>query len=116
MIRVIETLLDEGTVGHGDAHGGVPTALSLASVYPNPFNLSVTIQVDNPVAQAVELAVYDLSGRWLDEIYAGRLAAGSHTFRWSAAGPDAAPLNSGVYFIRLAGEAAQITRKVVLLK
>ncbi len=116
MIRIIETLLDESTTGVNDADGAIPSSFGLASVYPNPFNAVVTFTVDNPLGQAVELAVFDLSGHQLDEIYAGGLAPGTHRFRWSGARETGAALTSGLYFIRLTGESAESSRKVVLLK
>ena len=116
MIRVIESLLGNVPTGVNDSPEAVPATFSLASVYPNPFNATVTIRVDNPYGQAVELAVYDLNGRWLEEIYAGWLGPGAHQFRWRAEGRDAVTLNSGVYLLRLRGETASMTRKLVLLK
>ena len=116
MIRIIESLLDESTTGINDADDAIPGSFALASVYPNPFNASVTLTIDNPRGQAVELAVFDLSGRHLDEIYAGWLTPGTHQFRWNAAGATGAALTSGLYFIRLTGESAESSRKVVLLK
>lgn len=116
MIRVIESLLGNVPTGVNDSPEAVPATFSLASVYPNPFNATVTIRVDNPYGQAVELAVYDLNGRWLEEIYAGWLGPGAHQFRWRAEGRDAVTLNSGVYLLRLRGETDSITRKLVLLK
>ena len=57
MITVIESLLGNVPTGVSNNLDAVPAMFSLTSVYPNPFNATMTIQVDNPYSQAVELAI-----------------------------------------------------------
>ena len=91
--------------------------LSLHQNVPNPFNPSTRIRVDIPAATRGRLAVFDVRGRMVREVYAGAFGAGSHDLVWDGVRGDGAPAASGLYFYRLevAGQQAQ-TRSMVLLK
>ncbi|MBL0063265.1 MAG: T9SS type A sorting domain-containing protein [bacterium] len=48
----------------------VPQEFSL-SIYPNPFNSTLSISLDVPLHQEVTLSLYDLLGREVDVVYRG---------------------------------------------
>lgn len=87
-----------------------PSSYSL-SVYPNPFNPSTTISFTLPEAGMTRVAVYDVSGRWVQTLADETRSAGSHTIAF-----DARELPSGVYFVRMASGEFQATRKIVLMR
>jgi hypothetical protein len=90
---------------------GVVSALSLTSVYPNPFNSRATIVFTLESTSPVELAAFDLLGREAQHVATGVLGAGEHRIVLDAGG-----LPSGVYLVRLqAGKEATVT-KVLLLR
>ncbi len=93
----------------GKVGPAIPDQLSL-SVYPNPFNSTLSISLDVPLHRDVTLSLYDLLGREVDVVYRGRLL--SSTISYVA--PDA--LSSGVYFLRASAGSQAVLRKVVLLK
>lgn len=89
----------------------VPGQAGLLSPYPNPFNPSTVISLTLPGSRQIKVAVYDIAGREVAVLAEGRLAAGTHPFRF-----DAGNLSSGVYVVRLqAGDVVQ-TQKITLLK
>ena len=96
--------------------GDTPAAFTLATNFPNPFNPKTTIRFTLPAAAAAELTVFDVEGRRVATLLAGRLEAGAHSVDWDgrdAAGHDAA---AGVYLYRLrVGEQLE-TRRMLLLK
>lgn len=51
---------------------------NLVAIYPNPFKNSFTIQLDLTKSQAVNLAIYDSSGRTLTRQSFSELVAGQH--------------------------------------
>ena len=114
MITVIEGLLSGVTTAVFSEETITPGVISILSVYPNPFNSSATIEVENPQGQGVELEIFEISGRWIDTIYSGWLSGGSHQFRWKGSGHQT--LTSGIYLITLRGENFTTSRKVILLK
>ncbi|MBN1464447.1 T9SS type A sorting domain-containing protein, partial [candidate division KSB1 bacterium] len=68
----------------------------LAQNYPNPFNRSTTIQYNLPVAQYVELKIYDTLGRDVITLVDESQAAGSHKVQL-----DSGALSTGLFFYRL---------------
>lgn len=99
----------------GDMSGSVSihpvnVATLQASIFPNPFNNTLSIALDVPLHQDVSVSLYDLLGREVDEVYRGRLAGNTISY----AAP--ASLASGVYFVRASAGARVALAKVVLLK
>jgi hypothetical protein len=86
--------------------------VSLARNYPNPFNASTTIRFVLNRTAAVTLAVYDVEGRRVSTLSAGkRYGAGSHEIRF-----DAASLPSGIYFYRIEADGRRLTGRMALVK
>jgi hypothetical protein len=88
----------------------LPSDYSL-SAYPNPFNPSTTISFALPEADIVRIAVYDVSGRWIQTLVNEQRAAGRHTVTF-----DARDLPSGVYFARMESGSFALTRKLLLFR
>jgi len=87
----------------------LPSQLKL-SVFPNPFNSTLSISLNVPLHQDVTVSLYDLLGREVDVVYRGRLA--SQTISYVAP----AGFASGVYFLRASANSQSVLGKVVLLK
>lgn len=89
-----------------------PTSRSLSaaetlgwSVYPNPFVSSTTFQYTTDGSEAVQLRVFDLTGRHLQTLTVPQ-QAGTHRVEWKAP-------QGGVFLIELrAGEAVSMQRVV----
>lgn len=89
----------------------VPSGFILHPVYPNPFNIMVTIRFDLPRGADISLQVFDLLGRSVQILTAGPQAAGTHVLQWDAAG-----LASGIYFLSLQRQSERVTQKVILIR
>jgi flagellar hook assembly protein FlgD len=93
--------------------------LALGPAQPNPFGASTVAQLRLGEAAQVRLAVFDLRGRLVREIFAGRVAAGTRAFSWDGRDAHGAPAASGIYFLRvLSGDDLRSARsqRVVLLR
>ncbi|HEY9165284.1 MAG TPA: T9SS type A sorting domain-containing protein [Candidatus Kryptonia bacterium] len=88
-----------------------PSSFALHQNYPNPFNPMTTIVYDLPTASHVRIAVYDILGRQISELFNGFRTAGSYSQTWSA---DNFP--SGVYFVRMEAGRFSVVHKMLLLK
>ena len=81
---------------------GRPVQHRLGDSYPNPFNPAMVIPLALATDEArVHLALYDVLGRRVRQVWDGPLAAGSHRFVWDgrdAAGRDVA---AGVYIYKV---------------
>lgn len=89
----------------------VPDHVELLAPYPNPFNPSVTLQYQIPVAQRVELTVYNVLGQRVETLFDGFCKAGLHSVSWQAADKAA-----GLYFAVLEFGEQRQTKKLILMK
>ncbi|MBM4118672.1 hypothetical protein FJ251_13245, partial [bacterium] len=92
-------------------------ALVLFQNAPNPFNPKTTIRFALPAPSAVRLAVYDVQGRLVRELLAGRtLPAGTHDAVWDGRDAAGRALGSGVFFYRLEAAGEVLQGKMILIK
>ncbi len=90
----------------------VPTGFKLFQNYPNPFNPITHIRYTLPVAEKVNLTVFNLLGQKVRTLVNEKQQAGAYNVSF-----DGQFLASGVYFYRLrAGKEFSGTRKLILLK
>jgi hypothetical protein len=107
----------------GNSNGGhdVPTQFSLEQNYPNPFNVTTTIPFILARPSAVELSVFDVTGRKIARLVADTLPQSSipYSVRF-----DASAFASGMYVAQLRatpvdGSGARqfiASRKLLVLK
>ena len=94
----------------------MPMAFALGANYPNPFNPATTIPLAVPDdSGAVELAIYNILGQPVRQVWAGPLAAGEHRLGWDGRDGQGQAVAAGVYLYRLqVGEQARIRKMVKL--
>ncbi len=105
--------------GAGDEATLQPRALELAPPAPNPARSAMRLWYGIPadrVGEALDLAIYDLSGRRVRTLQGGRAEAGRHSAAWDLRDESGSPARPGVYFARLALGAEARTRKLVLVR
>ena len=111
----IITLKYSNTVGIQNVEISYPEKFKLFNCYPNPFNPVTNIKFDIPEEAAVEVKVYDISGKETASIVDARLKAGNHEYKWNADN-----LASGIYFVRLTAINGAVTfvasQKLVLIR
>ncbi|MEP2670891.1 MAG: FG-GAP-like repeat-containing protein [Cyclobacteriaceae bacterium] len=98
----------------------MPSGVSLGNPVPNPANrtssISFTLSDQEPEYQ-VALEVYDMMGKPIDQIVAGKLKPGFYTYQWNL---DNQSVSNGLYTYRLAvssnGNRVIKTRKVIVNK
>ena len=94
----------------------VPSTFALGANYPNPFNPATTIPLSVPAdAEDVELAIYNVLGQPVRQVWAGPLAAGEHRLGWDGRDALGQPVAAGVYLYRLqVGEQTRVRKMVKL--
>lgn len=101
----------------GDVPAPAGSQARLAQNQPNPFNPGTTIAFELDAAAAVELAVYDLSGRLVRPLLAGReLAPGRHEVAFDGRDGAGRALAAGVYFYCLRAGDEVLTRRMALVR
>ncbi len=89
----------------------LPARFSVASVWPNPFNRMITLELALPRASHLTLEVFDLLGRQVERRDLGEWGAGFSKVSWQ---PETA---SGMYLIRVSTENGESSvRRIILLR
>jgi subtilisin family serine protease len=82
-----------GVPGRGPAAG----RLSLAA-WPNPLRAATELRLEAPGGEHVEVAIVDLGGRRVYQVYSGTAAAGPSAFRWDGNDASGQRVPAGLYF------------------
>jgi predicted outer membrane repeat protein len=106
---IIESLdLDEDSAMHLD--------YKIHQNYPNPFNPVTTLHYDLPEDALVNITIYDVMGRIVNNLVSSQQNAGYKSIQWNADNNAGQPISAGLYLYTIqAGEFRQ-TKKMVLLK
>lgn len=99
----------------------LPQSFRLDQNYPNPFNWnrqpSTSIDYVLPAPGNVQVRLYNLQGRLVDNIKVGIRPPGKHTIPWDGFGTDNVPLANGVYYYRLVvDDVVRQSRQLILIK
>ena len=93
---------------------GAQLALDLRPASPAVGEAAIAFTL--PGNDRVRLAVYDLSGRWVQTLVDARLPGGAHTVTWNGRNARGARVPAGVYLCRLDAARASREGKVLLLR
>ena len=83
---------------------------------PNPFAGSTTVYFQLPQETAVNLEVFDLSGRRVVTLHDGALPAGPHQVVWNGVTQSGERAASGVYFYTLRAGEAVVGRQMLHMR
>ena len=79
-----------------------PAQYRLGDSYPNPFNPAVVLPLDLATdAKSMSLAVHDVLGRRVRQVWDRPLQAGSHRFVWDGRDEAGKAVAAGVYIYRV---------------
>jgi predicted GH43/DUF377 family glycosyl hydrolase len=89
----------------------LPQAFNLIQNYPNPFNPTTKINYELPIANYVDLSIYNLLGQKMVALVDEKQNAGYHQVEWDASG-----FASGVYYYRIEAGKFVDVKKMILLR
>ena len=89
----------------------IPNEFTINSLYPNPFNPVLHININMSQAGVIQVAILDIGGAHIETLFSGFQQPGSYQLNWNA---ESMP--SGVYLVSLKSDDQTITENVVLLK
>lgn len=98
-----------------------PALFTLLPSYPNPFAIAqgashTNISFDLPEPSSVRVAIYDLLGREVANLFDGSTTAGRHNFAWDGRTISGTLVPSGTYFIRMNTPAGVKRQKVQVIR
>jgi protocatechuate 3,4-dioxygenase beta subunit len=107
-----DLVLELNATDAGD-EGLDPEITFLHSGYPNPFREETSIRFSLAQGGAVELSVYDVTGRRIATLLERETPVGYHTVTWDGRDERGQEVRPGVYFVRLVGAGKSLTRKLI---
>ncbi len=78
---------------------------------PNPFNAATTISFVLREESYINLDVFNIQGRIVENLQDGFLSAGTHELSW-----EASQYPSGIYLVKLIGDNFTTSKRILLLK
>ncbi len=94
----------------------IPTTTQLYPAYPNPFNPATTIQYELAKDGYVSIVVFDVLGKQVQKLFAGRQSAGSYQLQWNGQDDCGSQVSSGIYLIRFQTGNLVRTQKIMFVK
>ena len=83
------------------------------SAYPNPFNPSLSVTLNVPVAGNINVDIFDVAGRRIVSLWSGWVQSGEQEFKWAGKDDYDSEVPSGVYLVRARGRGWQENLKIV---
>jgi flagellar hook capping protein FlgD len=92
-----------------------PAVVSLSQNQPNPFGSMTEITFALPRASDVRLEIFDLQGRSVTVLAAGKYPAGTYSLHWDGLDAAKSRVRPGLYLYRLRAAGTEIQRRMILL-
>jgi hypothetical protein len=100
-----------------DEPGRLPATFVLMA-YPSPAASHVTVRLGVPSTNSGEyrVDVFDVRGRHIRNLVDGKLDAGYHDAAWDCDDNSGRRVSSGIYFVKVSGQHANLTKKMVIVR
>jgi len=94
----------------------IPKEFYVSPNYPNPFNPSTKIDIQTPERNALEVRIFDATGRLVNTLMNKELDAGHYTVKWNGLDSKGIGMPTGVYFMQIKYGFIVNTQKLILIK
>ncbi|MBN1293676.1 MAG: PD40 domain-containing protein [Candidatus Latescibacteria bacterium] len=94
----------------------VPADFGITGVYPNPFNMSSTIEYMIPENAFVTLSVFNVMGQKVCDLISEIMPQGMYSVHWDGRDQNGMSVSSGIYFSHLKLGDKVNTKRMLLLK
>ena len=95
---------------------GVPRELTLGAPRPNPARGQTVLWFTLPEAGPVRVAIYDIEGRQVRTVDAGRMEAGEHQLGFDLRDGGGRQMASGLYFVRLEAQGRTLVQRLAIVE
>jgi hypothetical protein len=113
---MFEFLTDADASSVPGGGSGCPAAIGFLRTSPNPFTTAATIEFSIERAHHVDLTVYDLNGRAVKTLFAGKPATGLHSVIWNGCDSRGRRVSPGLYIFKLEAGGHHVTWKAARLE
>jgi hypothetical protein len=97
--------------------GSVLAPIKVASISPNPFTGSTTIVLEAAATTGIDIGIYDVAGRHMASLVAGKIGGGTRTLEWKGTDASGLSVPPGIYFLRMqSGDSSHFSQKLVRIR
>lgn len=93
-----------------------PLSNGKLNIYPNPSSSDIYIHFTKKTDINLSVAVYDMSGKKIRQLYSGYAGGGDLKVKWNLADRSGEFVPGGIYFVTVNSATNSYTEKVVILK
>jgi len=125
-LRVTATACDEfgstspfstpSVIGNVDNAENHPETFIVSQAYPNPFNMSASLQITLSREQCTTVQIFNFQGQKVRDLLSQRLLQGTHQINWQGTDDAGMTLPSGVYYFLCKIGTRHEWRKTILLR
>ena len=94
----------------------VPDRFYVSANYPNPFNPSTNFFIDVPSAGRLNISIYDVNGKLVNEVINTYVEAGRIYGSWSGKNISGKNMPTGIYFMKVKTSLNFHVQKLALVK
>ena len=89
-----------------------PDYFSMGAAYPNPFNGSVNFTVNSPKSGSVQISIFSLNGKLVNQFKTSVIENSSKIIRWL---PEST-VSTGTYFVLVNSDQFKQSQKILFIK
>ena len=94
----------------------LPESFAVHQNFPNPFNPVTTLSYQLPKEGYVQVTIYDITGKLVNNLVEKNQSAGYKTIKWNATNNNGQPVSAGVYVYTVTTRDLKQSRKMLFLK
>jgi hypothetical protein len=99
-----------------DKNNHIARSFEVHPAYPNPFNMSTTIEFNLVSPSDIQIKIFDISGRLVKNLLNTQLMTGIFKISWDGRNNAGSYISSGVYFTAISTPNQTSLLKLVLVK
>ena len=89
-----------------------PDYFSMGAAYPNPFNGSVSFSVNSPKSGSVQISIFSINGKLVNQFKTSVIENSSKIIRWL----PASNVSTGTYFVSVNSDQFKQSQKILFIK
>ena len=108
--------INEGAIGPNMSINHKDLNNQIIFTYPNPFNSMITITFFLRNNTNVNIIIYDMMGRVVNNLFSGERKTGEQLIQWNGKDTKGNPVSTGVYLCKIKLNEFTQTDKIIFLK
>ena len=94
----------------------VDSSINKIVPFPNPFNSSISIQIDTESRDMIRFSIYNVLGEMIFQKIENNITRGINKFSWNGRDSDGLEVPTGMYFILIKQNDITFNKKIILMK